>query len=116
MTARRGPILIEENADTAQSSPADAPPVPDAVARAPDGQAMRTMAALADDRPLRVQLRLQGAPAGCELQQPKTIESPLKRVELQLAAQPDTPPGEYPDLRLMADVDAQATALAPEVA
>ncbi len=50
MSARRGPVLIEEAAGGPAPSPAAAAPVPDTVAEAPTGQAMRTMAALAARR------------------------------------------------------------------
>jgi len=60
MAERRGPVVIEDEADgtgtgtgagAARMSPAEAPPVPDPVAEAPTGQAMRTMAALTARRP-----------------------------------------------------------------
>ncbi|CAM4086731.1 YcjF family protein [Palleronia rufa] len=53
MVTRRGPILIEEEADAVRAGPAEAPPVPDA-APAASGQAMRTMAALAARPPSRL--------------------------------------------------------------
>ncbi|RVV98482.1 TIGR01620 family protein [Mesobaculum littorinae] len=55
--ARRGPVLIEDDAGEPASpplSPAEAPPVPDTVSARPRGQAMRTMAALAARRPSRL--------------------------------------------------------------
>lgn len=45
--SRRGPILIEDDeAEAPRITPAEAPPVPDAVLDRPQGQAMRTLAAL----------------------------------------------------------------------
>ncbi|WOI56771.1 TIGR01620 family protein [Palleronia sp. LCG004] len=55
MAERRGPILIEEEeVEGPRASPAEAPPVPDTIENAPDGQAMRTMAALAARRGSRL--------------------------------------------------------------
>ncbi|MEM9427327.1 MAG: TIGR01620 family protein, partial [Pseudomonadota bacterium] len=47
------PVLIDLNADKAGPSPADAPPVAE-VERAPDGQAMQTLAALSTRRTSRL--------------------------------------------------------------
>ncbi|MBJ3762645.1 TIGR01620 family protein [Maribius pontilimi] len=49
MAERRGPVLIED-VDGPRVSPGDAPQVPDTMDDRPDGQAMRTMAALAARR------------------------------------------------------------------
>ncbi len=54
MAERRGPILIEDEIEGPRASPGDAPPVPDTVDHAPQGQAMRTMAALAARRGSRL--------------------------------------------------------------
>ena len=55
---------------------------------------------------LKVSLRLEGAPAGCQLkEQSQQFDTSQEAVDLQLTVQPEAAPGVYPAVRLVAQLD-----------